>query len=885
MANLVSDSSAEEKTTSPNSQSKAAESKSIVIFADGTGNAFSTQESNVWRLYQALDKSEGHQIAHYIKGVGTSGFRPYALLDGATGIGVPSNVRKLYEFICWNWHPGDRICMFGFSRGSFTIRTLIGLINHEGLVPCEIGETVSRHEMRRNVMAAWRSYRSKTIPNSILRVSPLIPLTRVVRNLLIGAYHWLSGHRTYKQVREQTELQERLNVPIRFVGLFDTVEAFGVPIEEFRRAIDWAIWPISFTNRRLSDRVERAFHALSLDDERTTFHPLRFDMGGEKPGRIEEVWFAGVHSDVGGGYPDADLEHVPLVWMAEHAAGIGGLHFTAGAVQAFREAASAVGPRHDSRDGLGVFYRYGPRVIRDGADDGGPPVIHHSVAERMVFGSDGYAPIVLPSTAIVLLPDGSKQTIRGFEPEKRKLAPPPAEKLALPVEMERALAAVRAIRNPDPYIVSLVRDHVWWRRVAYFALLAAALLAFSMPWSAEYLTAFAGGAGNRTAEVVGAGSLWNHIWGGLSGAGGSITAVLASVLALVGGFIPGYVKPWIDVLSAQPITCLVVLAALLVLYGTNGYLRDRIADLARQAWFPSRRERGLTQGETPEEPKKTFAWFMRTSGLTNTAQKAFTNFLLPGLGIVAIYLAAFVAMDRSLVSVYEGHGDICRATTAQTLLVPGRVTVLPKKFETGDDCWASGITLEKGRRYTIRLKMEEPYFDGAIMSDIAGFQDSSWRHALGLPFRRWWSADWFQPIARIGSVGDIQWKLESIIGDKALPAGTDRAGSSFDARFFTDPLFKARLSEINMNNEIDPRRTSGAYRIPDKDMPLAAKIRDQHKFQNEYVSEFVAPAEGELFLYINDVLMCAPWGPISYYYKNNRGSATVSVLMHDNPPL
>ena len=73
--------------------------KKIVVFADGTGNAFSTQESNVWRLYAAVDQTLPDQIAHYIKGVGTSGFKPFALLDGATGIGVPSNVRKLYSFI------------------------------------------------------------------------------------------------------------------------------------------------------------------------------------------------------------------------------------------------------------------------------------------------------------------------------------------------------------------------------------------------------------------------------------------------------------------------------------------------------------------------------------------------------------------------------------------------------------------------------------------------------------------------------------------------------------------------------------------------------------------------------------------------------------------
>src|SRR5437763_436056 len=106
----------------------------IVLFADGTGNAFRTQGSNIWRLYEALDKGPD-QVAYYIKGVGTSPLKPLSALDGATGFGVPSNVRKLYRFLCDTWEPGDEIFMFGFSRGAFTIRTLIGLIDEEGLVP------------------------------------------------------------------------------------------------------------------------------------------------------------------------------------------------------------------------------------------------------------------------------------------------------------------------------------------------------------------------------------------------------------------------------------------------------------------------------------------------------------------------------------------------------------------------------------------------------------------------------------------------------------------------------------------------------------------------------------------------------------------------------
>src|SRR5437016_5928138 len=76
-------------------------SKKIILFADGTGSAFFKRESNIWRLFDALDTSQNDQIAYYIEGVGTSKFRPWAMFDGATGIGAPENIRKLYRFLCW----------------------------------------------------------------------------------------------------------------------------------------------------------------------------------------------------------------------------------------------------------------------------------------------------------------------------------------------------------------------------------------------------------------------------------------------------------------------------------------------------------------------------------------------------------------------------------------------------------------------------------------------------------------------------------------------------------------------------------------------------------------------------------------------------------------
>ncbi len=251
----------------------------FVLFADGTGNAFSKQESNVWRLYEALDRTQPDQVAYYIKGVGTASWAPLAALDGATGIGVPANVRKLYRFLCWNWEPGDEIYVFGFSRGSFTARTLAGMIASQGLMPAKIDDIpVSHSEMERNTMDAWRAYRQHSVGYWSL---PTIWIARWIRNFLLyiwhgiaDLYHKMRPDRSYHSLR--TARRDRRYVEIDFLGLFDTVEAFGVPVEELRTAIDWAIWPISFRNGVLPPIVKRACHALALDDERTTFHPLRF---------------------------------------------------------------------------------------------------------------------------------------------------------------------------------------------------------------------------------------------------------------------------------------------------------------------------------------------------------------------------------------------------------------------------------------------------------------------------------------------------------------------------------------------------------------------------------------------------------------------------------
>src|SRR4030095_12776078 len=102
---------------------------------------------------------------------------------------------------------------------------------------------------------------------------------------------------------------------IHFIGVWDTVDAYGMPIDELKEAIDRHVWPMTLADRPLSDHLDRACQAPSLDDERPTFRPVLWTDPATKPERLQQVWFSGVHANVGGGYPDDGLAFVTLQWM------------------------------------------------------------------------------------------------------------------------------------------------------------------------------------------------------------------------------------------------------------------------------------------------------------------------------------------------------------------------------------------------------------------------------------------------------------------------------------------------------------------------------------------------------------------------------------------
>ena len=165
---------------------------------------------------------------------------------------------------------------------------------------------------------------------------------------------------------------------ITFVGLWDTVDAYGLPIDEMTRAWDRYIWPLSMRDRTPVDCVQRAVHLLSLDDERNTFHPVLWNERNTKlkpasqadhvdDGTIAQVWFAGVHSDLGGGYPNDRLSFIPLMFMIDRVqlrpGKAFGLRLEPTKVAEYAAYADLDGLMHDSRRGVGGYWRYLPRRL------------------------------------------------------------------------------------------------------------------------------------------------------------------------------------------------------------------------------------------------------------------------------------------------------------------------------------------------------------------------------------------------------------------------------------------------------------------------------------------------------------------------------------------
>jgi uncharacterized protein (DUF2235 family) len=319
----------------------------LIACCDGTWNKPDRQghTTNVVRLVRSIRACTDDgvsQIVYYHPGVGTGNFVD-RWVGGGTGIGLSENVRSVYAWLLDNYRDGDEIFLFGFSRGAYTARSVAGLIAHVGLL--------RKHHME-NFEEVWDYYRQP------------------------------------EKVREKEEEAFLANFPdrvrredvtIRCIGVFDTVGSMGIPHSGFCRS------EYQFHDVILGPAVEYAFHALAIDEQRKPFQPAVWKSNPSPRVRqtVEQVWFPGVHSNIGGGYPEHVLSDATLFWMASRIAPLLELdrQYLAAQAQSQRVRPYAMGKLVDS---MTSFYRlFTGRYIRPICETDASEGVHASAFMRL----------------------------------------------------------------------------------------------------------------------------------------------------------------------------------------------------------------------------------------------------------------------------------------------------------------------------------------------------------------------------------------------------------------------------------------------------------------------------------------------------------------------
>jgi len=841
-------------------------SKNIVLLSDGTGNSSAKIfKTNVWRLYQALNLIDAtKQVAYYDNGVGTSSFKPFAILGGVFGFGLKRNVIDIYSFCCRNYRPGDDIFGFGFSRGAFTIRVVAGLIASQGLVKYTFDEAA----LARSAHDAYRAYRRRfNIARSL--VTPL----RACRDALIRTGRKLCGI--------PVDPNPRIQVKIHFLGVWDTVDAYGGPIEEITRAIDYWIWPLSMPDHFMSTKINRACHALSLEDERDAFRPVLWDERyvrdhdgklhpmqppGWKPTidsakysaaidqmRLSQVWFVGVHSDIGGGYPQDGLSYFTLDWMIDRAIPYG-LRLLKPAHDQLALAADRYDRLNDSRHGLAGYYRYKPRNLHEiynappykrsmrsdikylssmftGENEHQElvkdqfakktteaelpaPMIHQAVFDRAWTGTDGYAPIMLPTyyrltdkagDTRAVTNDGGETIARNWETGElirldtsgtvKPLDPSPSsQQRASEIAADPALT--KKFRRIDGGAFRFNRQQqvwnwVWWRRVVYFLTVFASLFLVALPLIQK----------------------WRP---GLGPA--SSFELIRPIFSFVALFVPSFVSVWLDAFKNAPGWFVLGAVIVSILLFVGGSAQGRTRDTMRGIW------------QNPAEPcaePTDLIYKMRSSGAYRAFFYILKHWLLPSFFAIVLWLCLLVALyfvpalvSRAVFGAANTLGYICVPKSGAEV----ERADTPPSFSTRNICTATGLTVTKGATYRVEIRVSSPWIDGydpekpaGISTDPRGFgwsKTTAFQY-FGLPYRRLMWSNWFSTVLRVGSKG---------------------------------------LEEHLLNLKEETAAGGVVY---------TATLRPQKS--------------GEVFVFVNDSVIGLPWIYDYFYRSNNAGAATITL--------
>lgn len=313
--------------------------KNIIVCSDGTSNKFGKHNTNVVQLVEAvakIDKPDKHgnvQKVFYDPGVGTFGLK---ITGKITGFGISKNIRDAYKYLMDEYEEGSNIYLFGFSRGAYTIRSLAGMIYQIGLLP------------------------------------------RGSENLIKYAQN-IYYEKGNSEITLQFKKSFSRDIDVYFVGVWDTVKALN-PFSKRHH------------DHTLNQKIKYGYHALAIDDKRWPFHPKLWSHKKKEPGQeIEQVWFAGMHSDVGGSYPEDDLSNITLQWMLDKAKSTGMIL----SPNYKPRPSNPHGKMNNSRKGLSWLYPKKNRLLKDKGIE--TISIHKSVMDRKGNPKNDYDPKNFPS--------------------------------------------------------------------------------------------------------------------------------------------------------------------------------------------------------------------------------------------------------------------------------------------------------------------------------------------------------------------------------------------------------------------------------------------------------------------------------------------------------
>lgn len=340
--------------------------KRIVICADGTWNvrdqvdkeSGKRRPTNVTKTARAIlprAKDDADQVVFYHDGLGTRGPMD-KVTGGAFGSGIEDNLRNLYRSIIYNYEPGDDLYFFGFSRGAFTVRTLAGFMNLVGLVEKDDDYYVPE---------IYRCYE---------------------RNKGPGTKEWQDAFHNVRGTRPCP--------PIKFIGVWDTVGALGAPGVIGKVASAFNGNKYAYHDVGLNEHIVNAYHALAIDERRKPFQPTLWSRPDGWSGMLEQVWFPGVHSNVGGGYKPDGLANEALHWIISKAESVG-LDVDWNYLKFFE-------PHYDSvlHDSMSMKYRImGPGTRTIGAYSEHGECVHEAAIKRMAHADCAYEPKNLTAAA------------------------------------------------------------------------------------------------------------------------------------------------------------------------------------------------------------------------------------------------------------------------------------------------------------------------------------------------------------------------------------------------------------------------------------------------------------------------------------------------------